>query len=100
MDHRTRFTESLREALRGFVGSDQYRTHFPAQRIYPDFDAHLVEEMALLSFEMDPSRFLRHTEKMLRACIDAEQFLVEAVTGAAVVLGDWWACDRLNYRGV
>ena len=100
MDHRTRFTESLREALRGFVGSDQYRTHFPAQRIYPDFDARLIEEMALLSFEMDPGRFLRHTEKMLRECIDVEQFMVEAITGAAVILGEWWASDRLNYRAV
>jgi methylmalonyl-CoA mutase cobalamin-binding subunit len=100
MDHRTRFTATLREALRGFVGSDQYRSHFPAQKIYPTFDPGMVEEMALLSFELDSTRFLRHTEDMLRSCIDAEQFMVEAITGAAVVLGDWWASDRLNYRAV
>ena len=100
MDHRTRFTASLREALRGFVGAEQYRTHFPAQKIYPAFDAEVVQEMALLSFEIDSARFFKHTEDMLRACIDAEQFLVQAVTGAAVMLGDWWASDRLNYRAV
>ncbi len=100
MDHRTQFTVTLRQALRGFVDPDHYRSHFPASRIYPAFDPAQIETMALESFEMDPGRFLRHTEKMLRQCIDAEQFLVEAITGAAVVLGDWWASDRLNYRSV
>lgn len=100
MDHRTQFTVTLRQALRGFVDPDHYRSHFPASRIYPAFDPAQIETMALESFELDPGRFLRHTEKMLRQCIDAEQFLVEAITGAAVVLGDWWASDRLNYRSV
>ncbi len=100
MDHRTRFTATLREALKGFVEAERYQAHFPASRIYPAFDPAQIETMAMESFEMDPARFLRHTEQMLRHCIDAEQFLVEAITGAAVVLGDWWACDRLNYRSV
>ena len=100
MDDRTRFTESLRETLRGFVGSEQYRAHYPAQRIYPDFDPALIQEMAFLSFEMDESHFLRHTEKMLAACIDLEQFLVQAITGAAAILGEWWAGDRISYRVV
>lgn len=100
MDHRTRFTATLREALKGFVEAERYQTHFPASRIYPAFEPAQIETMAMESFEIDPGRFLRHTEQMLRHCIDAEQFLVEAITGAAVVLGDWWACDRLNYRSV
>ncbi len=100
MDHRTQFTVTLRQALRGFVEPDHYRSHFPASRIYPAFDPKQIETMALESFELDAGRFLRHTEQMLRQCIDAEQFLVEAITGAAVVLGDWWASDRLNYRSV
>ena len=100
MDHRTRFTATLREALRGFVDAENYREHFPASRVYPAFQTQQIEEMALESIELDAGRFLRHTEKMLRMCIDAEQFLVEAITGAAVVLGDWWASDRLNYRSV
>ena len=86
MDHRTRFTATLREALRGFVDAENYREHFPASRVYPAFQTQQIEEMALESIELDAGRFLRHTEKMLRMCIDAEQFLVEAITGAAVVL--------------
>lgn len=100
MDHRTRFTATLREALRGFVDAEHYRAHFPASRVYPAFETAQVEEMAIESMALDPARFLRHTETMLRHCIDAEQFLVEAITGAAVVLGAWWACDRINYRSV
>ncbi|MEY2804912.1 MAG: hypothetical protein RL657_2248 [Pseudomonadota bacterium] len=100
MDHRTRFTATLREALKGFVDAERYQTHFPASRIYPAFDPAQIEAMAMESFELDSGRFLRHTEQMLRRSIDAEQFLVEAITGAAVVLGDWWASDRLNYRSV
>ena len=68
--------------------------------MYPAFQTQQIEEMALESIELDAGRFLRHTERMLRMSIDAEQFLVEAITGAAVVLGDWWASDRLNYRSV
>ncbi|MDI9332015.1 MAG: cobalamin-dependent protein [Alphaproteobacteria bacterium] len=100
MDHRIRYTSTLREALRGFVDADHYRAHFPASRIYPAFEGKQIEEMAMESIELNPSRFLRHTEKMLRHCIDVEQFMVKAITGAAVVLGGWWASDRINYRSV
>ena len=100
MDHRIRFTETLRQALKGFVGSDQYRIQFTAQRIYPAFDPEMIKQMALLSFEMDDRNFLRHAQNMLQACIDAEQFLVQAIAGTAMVLGEWWASDQLNYQAV
>jgi methanogenic corrinoid protein MtbC1 len=100
MDHRIHFTETLRQALKGFVASDQYRIQFTAQRIYPAFDPEMIKEMALLSFDMDDRNFLRHAQKMLQSCIDAEQFLVQAIAGTAMVLGDWWASDQLNYQAV
>jgi MerR family transcriptional regulator, light-induced transcriptional regulator len=100
MDHRIVFTETLRQALRGFVASDQYRTQFTAQRIHPAFDRDMIQQMALLSFEVEDVNFIRHAQKMLQSCIDAEQFLVQAIAGAAMVLGDWWASDQLNVQAV
>ena len=36
----------------------------------------------------------------MRESADAEQFLVQAITGAAMVLGEWWSYDRISYSAV
>lgn len=88
------------KSLMGFVLPRQYAERFDQNQVHPTFSQDLVRELAASSIDFDPLHFHQVAAKLLRESLDAEQFLVQVVTGAAMVLGEWWAYDRISISAV
>lgn len=88
------------KSLMGFVLPRQYAERFDQNQVHPTFSQDLVRELAASSIDFDPLHFHQVAAKLLLESLDAEQFLVQVVTGAAMVLGEWWAYDRISISAV
>ena len=89
-----------KQALMGFVLPRQYAERFDHTQVHPTFSQDLIRELAAASIDFDTEGFQKVATALMRESADAEQFLVQAITGAAMVLGEWWSYDRISYSAV
>ena len=89
-----------KQALMGFVLPRQYAERFDHTQVHPTFSQDLIRELAATSIDFDTEAFQKVATALMRESADAEQFLVQAITGAAMVLGEWWSYDRISISAV
>ena len=88
------------QTLTGFVLPRQYAERFDHHQVHPTFSQDLIRELAAAAIDFDTQGFHKVARALLRESADAEQFLVQAITGAAMVLGEWWSYDRISVTAV
>lgn len=69
----------------------RYASTVERERVHPGIGAESIQGLANAALDPDPTRFESIAQQLLGECRDAEQFLEEAVSGAAMALGAW--CD-------
>ncbi len=70
---------------------ERYASTVEHSRVHPGIDGASIQALANAALDPDPTRFDEAAQRLLTRCRDAEQFLEEAVSGAAMALGAW--CD-------
>jgi len=89
-----------RNELLSFVLPNQYAMCFDTQRVHPKFSQEMIRHLAADSLDFDPRAFQRLARSLLQESFDIESYMTQVVSGAAMVLGEWWACDRISISAV
>jgi methylmalonyl-CoA mutase cobalamin-binding subunit len=69
----------------------RYASSVERERVHPGIGADSIQAFANAALDPDPMQFDGIAQRLLGECRDAEQFLEEAISGAAMALGAW--CD-------
>ena len=86
----------MSKALLNFALPATYVQALDAQRVHPGVPQGMIRQLAAAAIGQGDVPFSHSSDALMRRCQDAEQFLVEAVTGAAMVLGEWCASDQIG----
>jgi methanogenic corrinoid protein MtbC1 len=89
-----------RGELVNFVLPEQYAMCFDARKVHPKFPQATIQNLAADSLDFDPRAFHQLAHQLLRESFDIEDYMTQVVSGAAMVLGEWWSCDRISISAV
>lgn len=89
-----------RHELLSFVLPNQYALCFDTQKVHPKFPQETIRHLAADSLDFDPRAFHHLARSLLQQSVDIENYMTQVVSGAAMVLGEWWACDRISISAV
>ena len=89
-----------RKELISFVLPDQYALCFEKHKVHPKFSQEIIRNLAADSLDFEPRSFQQLASQLLRESVDAEDYMTQVVSGAAMVLGEWWSCDRISISAV
>jgi methanogenic corrinoid protein MtbC1 len=89
-----------RNELLSFVLPNQYAQCFDTSQVHPKFSQEMIRHLAADSLDFDPRAFHQLARTLLQESFDIESYMTQVVSGAAMVLGEWWACDRISISAV
>lgn len=69
----------------------RYASTVEHDQVHPGIDSARIQALANAALDPNPALFEETAQQLLGDCRDAEQFLEEAISGAAMALGAW--CD-------
>lgn len=84
----------------GFVLPRQYAECFETSKVHPQFSQDMIRNLAADSLDFDPRAFQDLAKALLLKSVDIEEYMSQVISGAAMVLGEWWANDRISISAV
>jgi methanogenic corrinoid protein MtbC1 len=100
MDKSSSQLSITRSELVNFVLPDQYAMCFDTHKVHPKFSQTMIRDLAADSLDFDPRAFHQLARQLLNESFDIEDYMTQVVSGAAMVLGEWWSCDRISISAV
>jgi methanogenic corrinoid protein MtbC1 len=89
-----------RSDLLSFVLPGQYASCFDVSKVHPLFSQDMIRQLAADSLDFDPRAFHNLAYSLQHESFDVENYMTQVVSGAAMVLGEWWASDRISISAV
>jgi methanogenic corrinoid protein MtbC1 len=89
-----------RNDLLSFVLPSQYASCFDVGKVHPLFPQDMIRQLAADSLDFDPRAFHNLAHALQMKSFDIENYMTQVVSGAAMVLGEWWANDRISITAV
>jgi len=89
-----------RSELLNFVLPSQYASCFEVSKVHPQFSQEMIRQLAADSLDFDPRAFHDLAHSLQVESLDIENYMTQVVSGAAMVLGEWWASDRISITAV